>query len=146
MGFKYLNIVYAGTLHSFILRTDSPSREVAVGDFNKDGRVDVNDCNALEMAMAYTINTGHTGNSVYDIASVDPNAADPNDPNSPLLYIGIRPDGVVDGTDVRAIYQLMDKDKQRREAIAPVMRGDIYKKMDGLLIKAVKETYDKVVG
>jgi hypothetical protein len=94
--------IYNGTLHNFILRTDSSSRELAVGDFNKDGKVDANDCNALTSAM------GHAGNSVYDIAS-----ADPNDPN--VLYIGIRPDKKVDECDKKAIYQLMDADKKRRE-------------------------------
>ena len=96
--------VNPGTLHNFVLRTDNKSKELAVGDFDGNGRVDVNDCNALETAI------GHTGNSVYDIAS-----ADVNDPN--LLYIGIRPDGIVDETDVRAIYQLMESDTKRREDI-----------------------------
>ena len=96
--------VYAGTWHNFILKTDMPTGELAVGDFDRNGSVDVNDCNALEGAI------GHTGNSVYDIASVDP-----NDPN--VLYIGIRPDKKVDDNDRMAIYQLMDSDKKRREDI-----------------------------
>jgi hypothetical protein len=114
--------IYNGTLHSFIIRTDALTKELAVGDFNRDGRVDVNDCNAVERAMAYTVNTGNFRNSVYDIASCDV-----NDPN--VLRIGIDPDGIVNGTDKKAIYQLMEQDKKRRE--------DINKR---------KETSDEIVG
>ena len=113
---------YAGTWHNFILRTDTNSVPLAMADFNKDGRVDVNDSNELEAAI------GYVGNSRYDIAS-----ADANDPNK--LYIGIRPDGKVDANDLAAFNRLRVADEKRRgvykEAVNAIMQQRV--------LEAVKE-------
>jgi len=99
-------VMSGSTITHAILRTDQPSRELAMADFDRNGMVDVNDANALEATL------GFTGNSRYDIASEDP-----NDPN--ILYIGTRPDKKVDANDTRAFYQLMAQDEARREEETP---------------------------
>ncbi|MDI6448087.1 hypothetical protein [Anaerobaca lacustris] len=107
------NRIYAGTLHSFILRTDIPTRALAIADFNGDGQVDLADYELLLEAM------GHEGNSRYDIARLkDPEAEAGSDDYGAIL-IGHGGDGIVDEIDEQAFLDLMDQDTQRRTEPSP---------------------------
>ena len=104
---------YAGTWHNFILRTDIPTRELAMADFNEDGIVDVNDRLMLEGCL------GYEGNSRYDIASLKDPLAEPNTPNYGLISIGTNPDYIVDSTDKTAFEEMMIADEKRRGVYDP---------------------------
>lgn len=100
--------IYAGTLHNFILRTDTPTIPLAIADFNKDGIVDANDYQMLENAI------GQTGNSQYDIARLkDPEAEAGSDDYGAIL-IGHGGDGIVDEIDEQAFLELWAADRKRR--------------------------------
>jgi len=105
-----------------------PTRALAMADFDRNGRVDANDCSMLEGAL------GYVGTSMYDIASPDV-----NDPN--ILYIGTRPDGKVDASDAKAFGILRAQDEERRGVYDAAMGA-----MNERVLEAVKETYDEVVG
>ena len=53
---------------------------------------------------------GKIGNSQSDLASTDPNGT---------MYIGTRPDNIVDYHDMKAFFQLMITDEKRRGTYDP---------------------------
>jgi hypothetical protein len=90
--------VYAGTWHSFILRTD----KISIADFNNDRVVDANDYAVVLRDL------GKVGNSMGDIASL----------KDGKIVLGI-PDGKVDETDVAAF----EDELARYQALVAAMQG-----------------------
>jgi hypothetical protein len=105
--------IYAGTWHNWVLRTDAPSREVAVADFDGNRIVDSNDFSLLEESL------GYSGNSRYDIAELKNPAAEPNNPDHGHYIFGQGGDKRVDDLDVVAFYNLMEADEKRRGVYDP---------------------------
>ncbi len=100
--------VYAGTWHNFILRTDIPTRELAIADFDGNGIVDADDYSLLEEAI------GYEGNSKYDIARRKDPLAEPDTPDYGQTVIGQGGDYIVDELDKTAFNELKIADEKRR--------------------------------